>query len=311
MRYADYQELVLDRTIDAIAVCTPPDSHETIGLAVLRANKHLFMEKPLALSVQECQRLSDGARSAAVATMVGFHLRWHRLIGDARAWLASGEFGDLEVIRTVFSSGIGFRVDVPDWRRRRQSGGGVLVESGVHYYDLWRFFSGSEVQEVQATSRTMGEQDVAASVTAKLASGAMATASFCQHTADCLEIELFGSKGRLRIAAYARDGIQYDPSNAKGLRKLFWKLHGAPRRVASAMQGLLLGGYYADAYRAQWNGFLTAVRSGRSAGATFQDGAAATRIALAVTQSASSGRTVRIADCDAAITPIDSGDRIR
>jgi predicted dehydrogenase len=184
----------------------------------------------------------------------------------------------------------------------------------VHYYDLWRFLTASEVDEVQVTSRSAEHNDITALVTARLQNGILATAGFCQGTVDSLEIDIYGSAGRLRISGYALDGISFDPSGYKGVKKLWSKARSVPGRLLRAARALPLGGYYANAYREQWTSFLHAIESGKRAGASFADGREATRVALAVTQSASAHRPVRIADCGDAITPVQgnrSGDDAR
>lgn len=303
-RYQDYRDLLHDPAVDAVAICVPPDLHEVIGLAALEANKHVFMEKPMALSLEQCDRLVRVATSSTLTTTVGFHLRWHRLVREAHEWITAGRLGKVELLRTVFTSGIRWRVNLPAWRTQRQAGGGVLIESGVHYYDLWRFLTSSEVEEVQATSRSDGHDDSTALVTARLQNGMLATAGFCQGTVDSLEIDIYGSTGRLRISCYALDGMAFDPSGYKGVKKLWWKAQSAPGRLLRAVRAIPLGGYYANAYREQWTGFLKAIENGKPEGASFADGREATRVALAVTQSANTHRPVRVAECGDAIAPV-------
>jgi predicted dehydrogenase len=131
----------------------------------------------------------------------------------------------------------------------------------------------------------------------------VATAGFCQGTVDSLEIDIYGSAGRLRISGYALDGIDFDPSGYKGVKKLWSKARSVPVRLLRAARAVPLGGYYAHAYRDQWTGFLQAIKSGKPAGASFVDGRESTRVALAVTQSANAHRSIRIADCADAIAP--------
>jgi myo-inositol 2-dehydrogenase/D-chiro-inositol 1-dehydrogenase len=303
-RYLDYESLLHDPSVDAVAVCAPPVLHESIGLAAIQANKHLFMEKPLALSLKSCALVVHAADSSSVTTMVGFHLRWHRLVREGREWIASGRLGTVQLLRTVFTSGIRWRPNTPAWRQRRETGGGVLIESGVHYYDLWRFLTGSEVEEVQATSCSERHDDVTATVTARLENGILATAGFCQATTDDLRIDIYGSAGHLLISGYALDGLRFNPSGHKGLWKAISNARSVPRRVLLAVRGAALGGYYPNAYENEWEGFVRAIESGKPEGATLSDGMAATRVALAATQSASSGRSVRVADCVDMIAPV-------
>jgi len=303
-RYRDYRDLLQDPAVDAVAICVPPELHHVIGLAALEAKKHLFMEKPLALSIEQCSHLVRAAESSTATTMVGFHLRWHRLVQEAHEWMNAGGLGTVEMLRTVFTSGTRWRANLPPWRKCRQDGGGVLIESGIHYYDLWRYLTASEVDEVQVISRSAEYDDVTAVVLGHLKNGVLASASFCQGTADSLEIDIFGSTGRLRVSGYALDGICFEPSRHKGLKKLCWKAQSLPGQLLRSARAVSLGGYYADAYRQQWKGFLNAVGTGKPVGASFADGREATRIALAVTQSANEHRSVRIADCVDLIAPV-------
>ena len=84
--------------------------------------------------------------------MVGFNLRWHRLIRKARGLLQRGAVGEVETIRTILVS---YHDAPPEWRKQRALGGGPFsFEQGVHLFDLWRFLLQSEVEEVFATSRS-------------------------------------------------------------------------------------------------------------------------------------------------------------
>jgi myo-inositol 2-dehydrogenase/D-chiro-inositol 1-dehydrogenase len=303
-RYPDYRDLLHNPGVDAVAICVPPELHEVIGLAALKANKHVFMEKPLALSLEQCARLVQAAQSSSVTTMVGFHLRWHRLVQEAHEWMKSGRLGTVELLRTVFTSGIRWRSNLPVWRTRRNAGGGVLIESGVHYYDLWRFLVASEVEEVQVTTRSTSQHDITAVVTARLQNDVLATASFCQGTVDDLEIDIYGSAGRLRISGYALGGLSFDPSGYKGVKKLWSKARSIPDRLLRTARALPVGGYYLNAYHNQWKGFLHAMKSGKPAGASFADGKEATRIALAITQAANARQSIRLVDCVDEIAPV-------
>jgi predicted dehydrogenase len=77
--------------------------------------------------------------------MVAFNLRWHRLVRQAREVIQRRTLGPLTLIRTALTS---YHENVPEWRRRRELGGGALFELAVHHFDLWRFLLQSEVEEV-------------------------------------------------------------------------------------------------------------------------------------------------------------------
>jgi predicted dehydrogenase len=145
-RYADYRVLVSDPEVEAVAICTTTQFHVEIALAALDAEKHVLLEKPLALSLDEADRLIERAAQSRCKVMVGFNLRWHRLVRQAREMIQLGKLGTIELVLSAFASEARYRQNVSEWKKRRELGGGVLVENAVHYFDLWRFLLQVEVE---------------------------------------------------------------------------------------------------------------------------------------------------------------------
>lgn len=83
-RYADLAGLLAHPGLDAVAVCLPPSLQVEASVAALDAGKHVWVEPPLGLSLPECDRLIERARRSPQTVMVGFHMRWHRLVRQAR-----------------------------------------------------------------------------------------------------------------------------------------------------------------------------------------------------------------------------------
>lgn len=302
----DYRAVLDDPEIDAIAICVPTSVHQQIGVEALKTNKHVFLEKPLALTVDECDHLVEAARHSSGVAMVGHHLRWHRMIQNLSSRITSGVIGDIRLIRSTFTSNILSRSDPSSWRFQRSFGGGTLVESGVHHYDLWRFLTGANVLRVQAVSQhanIKGERadDTNATVTAQLDNGVLAVAAFCQSTSDSLDISVFGSKGVLRLSLYGIDGVTLSRVEDKGLKKITSLARSAPNRLGSAVKALRVGGFYKDAYVQQWSAFLRSITSNTDVvhSATFEDGRQAVRISAAAVQSADTGRAVDLEPADA------------
>jgi len=127
--------LLDDSAIAAVAVCVPAQFHVEVALAALDAEKHLFIEKPLALSLDESERLIERAAQSPRKVMIGFNLRWQRLVRQARAMIQQRTLGPLALVRTALTS---YDENVPEWRKQRNLGGGVLFELAVHHFDLWR-----------------------------------------------------------------------------------------------------------------------------------------------------------------------------
>ena len=82
-RATDFRTLVDDPDIDALAVCVPAQRHVVVAIAALAAGKHLLIEKPLALDLEECDLLIEKAAKSISKVTVGFNLRWHRLLREA------------------------------------------------------------------------------------------------------------------------------------------------------------------------------------------------------------------------------------
>src|SRR5688572_27448655 len=169
---ADYQDLLKMDYIDAVAVCVPPQRHVEVALAALDAGKHLLIEKPLALTLDECDRLITRASSTNRTVMVGFNTRWHRLSRHARAVIQQDGLGPLDLIRSVRTNS--YRT-VPEWRKTRGNGGGVLLDLAIHHFDLWHYFVQAEVEEVTAYTRSEMREDESAVVIARMSNGALAT----------------------------------------------------------------------------------------------------------------------------------------
>ncbi|MCW5983162.1 MAG: glycosyltransferase [Bryobacteraceae bacterium] len=317
--YSDLESLLAGVEVDAIGVCVPPGQHLRVAAAALDAGKHVWIDKPLALTGEECSALVALANRTRALAMTGFHMRWHRLVRQARDVLRSGELGEIESIRSVWNSP---RSDegLPDWRARRESGGGALIEIGVHHFDLWRFLTGAEVRRVFAAARDGVRDDESAIVAATLDNGVLATAVLSERTSHDIEIEVCGSAGRLRVSLLRFEGLElFGAKDVPGalpvrLRRL---VHLA-RELPAGLASMARGGEYRESYRLAWQHFVDAVASGRPPESTLVDGWRATEIALAAVESRGAGLPLDVdpapplappaePDGVAAAMPLDSG----
>jgi myo-inositol 2-dehydrogenase/D-chiro-inositol 1-dehydrogenase len=305
-RYPDFQALLDDPAIEAVAVCVPAQFHVEVALAALRAGKHVFIEKPLALSLAECDRLIGQAAQSPSKVMIGFNLRWHRLMRQARELIQRESLGPLRSIRSVITSR--FHENEPEWAKRRERGGGVLIELAVHSFDLWCFLLSSQIKEIFALSRSGRWEDETATVTARTASGVLASAVFSKGTAENSETEVYGQNGRLRISCYRFDGLEFLPSSSYSgsvgtrLRRIAHTLKELPHAVSDIRQG----GDYVASYQAEWRHFIDAVQHGTPVESTLEDGRRALQIVLAALESATLGQPVKVDQASPEITPISS-----
>jgi len=291
--YTDYQRLIADDKIKAVAVCVPPALHTEVALAALAAGKHVFIEKPLALKLEECDLLLErAAKNDGLKVMVGFNLRWHPLVREAREIVNRGDLGEIKLVRTVFTSVMRARDDSPAWRMKRESGGGALFELGIHHFDLLWFLLGSEPEETAALS---APDDETATVVVRMAGGAQVVAAFSEATAENQELEIYGERGWLRLSCYRADGLeQFSVSQNPGalatrLRKLSRTLRELPRMVRQSRRG----GDYVASYAEEWRHFAGAILSDTPTECSLADGRRALAFALAAWEASSLGRAVK------------------
>lgn len=139
---ADPYTLADDENIDAVVLSTPPSSHGPIGVRCLRAGKHLLVEKPLAATVNDCESLVEEAEKAGVCLATGFTLRQTPAARLAKRLVVEGAIGELDHVR-AFHGHKGGKDFGPAWiTEHEMTGGGTLMDNGIHMIDLARWFLG-------------------------------------------------------------------------------------------------------------------------------------------------------------------------
>jgi myo-inositol 2-dehydrogenase/D-chiro-inositol 1-dehydrogenase len=296
LQFSSHRDLLTGTDVDAVVVATPPTSHAEIGLDVLRAGKHMFMEKPLAMNLEECDRLIDAAAQSQVKVVVGFNSRWHRLAVRAREVVRSGLLGPLKAIRSVYTHAH----DGPTaqyWHKTRALGGGVMFNDGVHHFDLWRYLLDSEVVQVQADSINSAHfEDDTCTVSARLANGALASAVFSFSTSSNSELEIFGESGSLLLSLYRFDGLVFSPSAELpgSIKTRSHQVMNFLRYLPAGVAALRRGGDFDTTYTAMWSHYADCILKGATPACTLSDGRAATAVVLACFDSISSGCAVAL-----------------
>jgi myo-inositol 2-dehydrogenase / D-chiro-inositol 1-dehydrogenase len=296
-RYADPSALIADPGVEAVAVCLPARLHVDVALAALEAGRHVFLEKPIALSLADAERLVVRANHSSLTVLMGFNLRRHRLVREARQLLRQGIVGRVELVRSVLASNTRSHDDAPAWRKRRQLGGGEFFETAVHHFDLWRFLLDTDIEEIFATSQSREWEDEAAAVTARLANGALATAMFSTRTTDANTLEIYGHEGRLSLSLMRFDGLEFWPVS-KPSGDLPTRVRAFTRALAALPPALLRarqGGDFLDSYRSEWRHFAACIRQRAPVDCTLEDGYRSLEAILAAIESASQGRAVQVA----------------
>lgn len=144
--FEDYRPLIADPQVDAAIISTPVHLHEQMAIAALAAGKHVLCEKPLSNSVESCRRILDAARTHGRTLAVGFNHRYYPSVKFLKQALDEGRIGALDHVR-VFGGHDGLSNFRADWMYKTVSGGGAMMDVGIHMTDLARYVLG-EVSEV-------------------------------------------------------------------------------------------------------------------------------------------------------------------
>jgi predicted dehydrogenase len=158
--YTDVETMLGDAGCDALDICTTPDQHAPTAFAAIDAGKHVLVEKPFALSLDDCRELVAAAERAGVTLMVAQNQRFLPTHQAARAIIASGELGEIRAARTdSIQHWAGFTFTGHWQYDGARAGGGAVIGVAVHRLDLLRFLVG-DVQRVSAVTKTSNPQFV-------------------------------------------------------------------------------------------------------------------------------------------------------
>jgi predicted dehydrogenase/glycosyltransferase involved in cell wall biosynthesis len=274
---SDYEEILRDTDVDVVMVLSRNQHHYAQTLAALQAGKHVFVEKPMALTESECSTLYQTVEQTGKQLTVGFNRRFAPFYVEQKRALA-GRVGPVV---------INCRVSSPDisgsyWMADPAIGGAILGEA-VHFIDLMYWFLGAEPVEVSAYCLPTGSHDPIGE------NNLVANLVFADGSIGTLNYSTIGSKRSSgeRVEVFAK-GITAVVDDFKRL-----EIVSTLRRRRSA--------YWAEkGYASQLESFFSSIRSGRSPEITVRDGARATIVCLRMLEAARTGTPCGI-DLDAAL----------
>ena len=193
-------EELLTKDIDAVYIATPVFCHKEQALAAMRAGKHVLLEKPVGLTVEEAKEIRDVAAAEHVKLGVALMMRFHTYHQAIKELLAEGKLGDIVSIRAQFSCW--YPKIEGSWRQTKKlGGGGALIDLGVHCIDLVRYITAMEVCGITALCDTQTfdyEVDDSASLILKMENGAHAYVDVNFNIPDDAaqsRLEIYGTRG--------------------------------------------------------------------------------------------------------------------
>ena len=198
----DWRAVIGRADVDIVAVATTNEMLAEIARAAVDAGKHVMVEKPAARSVAEIDPLIDAARRARRLVRVGFNHRYHPALRKARELFEAGVLGDLMFVRGRYGHGGRLGYD-KEWRADPAcSGGGELIDQGVHLIDLSRWFLGDFVAVSGFAHTYFWQMPVDDNAFLLLRTSRDQAASLhvsCTEWKNLFSLEIYGREGKLHI----------------------------------------------------------------------------------------------------------------
>jgi len=213
--YSDYQELLADPSVDAVDICLPHNLHGPVALAALKAGKHVIVEKPFTIDLGQADQVIAEAKKNNLKLMVAENMRFIKAYEVAKRLVDSGTIGDLCYVRGYTGGPNEESTDPSNWRiRAAESGGGTMMDDGIHCFYLFNWFVG-DVKSVYAVTAKYRKSSVSevednAVGTLRFSNGALGIFGFSTTTASpwTEELQLFGTKGSIFVDFLASNALR-------------------------------------------------------------------------------------------------------
>ena len=310
----DWRELIAADDIDVVSICTPNELHEEMAVAALRAGKHVYLDKPVAVTGESAMRIAAAARKAKVFTRVAFNNRYMPAMLRAKQLIDEGRIGGIMHFEARYLHSGSIDPNKPiGWKQQMQ--GGVLLDMGSHVLDLVTWLLGYPRRALCCT-RTLYSQrptkdggveralsEDHALTLLELPCGALGTveaSKIATGTNDDLTLEICGSRGALKWSLMQPNYLEfYDdtaPGSPIGGVKGFTRIETVGRYPAPG------GAFLPPTNAVGWARghlhcyftFLDNVAHGRAGDCTIEDGAKLQCLMDKLFESNASGRWVEV-----------------
>ncbi|MEX0670131.1 MAG: Gfo/Idh/MocA family oxidoreductase [Pirellulales bacterium] len=281
----DYREVCDDPAIDAVVIVTPTFLHAEIACAAAAAGKHVFLEKPMAVTADECRAIEEACAAAGVKLQIGFMRRFDEGFLRAKAVLDSGDLGRVMIIK---STGRGPGGPGP-WMWDLKKSNGIVAEVNSHDLDSIHWFTGAHVRHVYAEAHNFKMPEARAQfpdfydnvvATLRLDDDTIAVVDgTCPaHYGYDARVEILCEKGVLFVGSARKHGCEWIT-------------------VESGLHGEAVGSWrtlFRDAYLAEMESFVAAVLDDRPTQVTGADGRWAVEAVVAINESLRTGGPVPV-----------------
>lgn len=291
-RYNDYQEMLVKETPDLIAICTESGKHASIALDCIEAGSNLIIEKPIALSLEEADKIIEKAKEMNVKVSACHQNRFNKSIQKIREAVETGRFGRLLYgsAHIRWNRGEDYYKQAP-WRGTWEQDGGALMNQCIHNIDLLRWMMGDEITEVVGMTDNLNHSFIEAEdfgmAMVKFANGSYGiiegtTNIFPKNLEETLYI--FGEKGTVKAGGKSVNIIEEwqfadkldDPDEVKE------KYCETPPNV------------YGFGHNPLYTDVIEAILNDREPYITAEDGRKAVELVLAIYKSSAEGKTIKL-----------------
>ena len=189
-------DLLADPELDGVIVATPHSTHAEIAVAAAEAGKHMFVEKPLTLTVADAKRVGEAAARAGVAVQVGHNRRRQPANRRIKAMVDSGELGTILQLDGMHTAAGGHKPDLPGWRKDpAECPFGGMTALGVHTVDTFHYFVGPARKVTSFSTRIRGFNDLdeATTVVLEYESGPVASINTTYFAPPVVSLSVVGS----------------------------------------------------------------------------------------------------------------------
>ncbi|MFN3652100.1 MAG: Gfo/Idh/MocA family protein [Armatimonadota bacterium] len=288
--YTDYRELLEDPAVDAVVIGLPHWLHLEVTLAALRAGKHVLLEKPMAMSVAECDAMLEAAGASGRVLMVAHSQRYFPVNRAVRQALAAGEIGNLVMATDTWYKPF-FEGVRPPWFLDAKTGGGMWPMNGSHMIDRLCYFLDSRVAAVKAKvgSPIFGLPATDMGIAfLEFENGVCATLQHAGYRdgVNRFEAELTGTEGQLRICGDQGGGTRFWRS-----RDGQWEEQEVPAPEVPLREGQSLP---SPVFTPQMREFARAIREGREPEVTGRYARHVVQVMEACEESSRTGRELRL-----------------
>ncbi len=288
--YRDVNQMINEADIDVVSITSYPNQHRAQAVAAAEAGKHIILEKPIALTWEDCKTIAEAVQANGVRATVCFELRHISQFLTISHLLDSGLIGDIHYAEVDYYHGVGPWYGQYRWNTSKENGGSSLLSAGCHALDALLLCMGSEVEEVtayatQSKHEIFQKYEFPTTTTSllKFKNGAIGK---CASVIDCFQpyyfhTHLVGSQGSIL------DNKIY--SNSLGLRDKKWT--ELPVALADS------GDVHDHPYQAQFQSFFEALDKGQEMERTGLSYALETfRVLFACDKSVAERRTVKLSE---------------